>query len=1224
MNPQVRPGSSPDSQSSLAGQTTRVVAGIAARQHGLWAGAIVLILAVTGLGDETTRPVDYVRDIRPVLHSRCVSCHGPLKQKGGLRLDTAHFAIAGGDSGPAVEAGHPDQSLLIERVTALEPAQRMPPEGKGLSAEQVEALRRWISDGLTAPPEEQPLPDPRRHWSFQSPVATPLPEQVPAEWRQNPIDALIASRHQAQGLTPHGLADRATLLRRVTLDLTGLPPTRDQLHDFLSDTSPGAYERVVERLLASPQYGERWGRHWMDVWRYSDWYGRRDVNDVRNSYAQIWRWRDWIVQSLNDDKRYDRMIVEMLAADEVDPANDRAQVATGYLVRNWYSLNYNQWMRDLVEHTGKAFLGLTLNCAHCHDHKYDPISQREYFQFRAFFEPLEIRRDRVPGEPDPGPFQDYTVAASTAPIPGGMVRVYDKTLEAVTRLYHGGDERNLMTDQPPALPAAPAILGGDRVQIAPVEIPPAGHYPGLKSFIREETVAAVRQRLSAARSARTQTGAALAEAIQAWQAHCAAQPGPCSLAEVIAADQWIGHWTFEGSTESEGGFWADSSVHRRTLERVTGTDPAVVAHSPASPLDRGGTAFSLAPPGGPAQRQQAEFQQLTNYAYLATAPRQAPPIQNVTITLRTHIAQSAPGFNRTFVEHEGTWIWLHRGIDATTSELRVLLYDETGTARDVATASGESPLLLKTGRDYQLALLLDSEQISLFAVDLEIAGPVEVRRFPRGDGVNSYTNLRAPQGEQRIKIGNSDGTGRHVGLIDEVCYASSAVPSEQLTQVLTRLAADVAPARAWRQALHADQTQELHEQAALRDLESIQSRIAADDVRYLGVPGDASELTRRAAQSERHAATAAARAAWFQSLGDLDSQRLKSPPDPAAVTKAAMSVTLARTALSQAESTETQEAVSYTALSPQYPAKSTGRRRALAEWITRRDNPLTARVAVNHIWLRHFGKPLVESVTDFGNNGKLPSHPELLDWMAVFLMHHDWQMKPLHRLIVTSRTYRIDSHPEPPEGVNATRDRDNRFFWRFPARRLEAEAVRDSILFAAGSLDLARGGPEIRNQEGQTVLRRGLYFSQHAEGGGRMEFESLFDAPDVCDCYRRTQSIMPQQSLALTNSELVRRESRRLAFILTAEIDAESTSDESRSQDFVERAFEQILSRSPTAAELAACLEFLHSQTAFLARALAAGPVAPPTVTPPHSPVMRARESLIRALFNHHDFVMLK
>ena len=258
--------------------------------------------------------MDYVRDVKPLLSRRCVACHGALKKNAGLRLDTAAHMRTGGDGGPAVVAGKSSESLLIEAVTGGEDW-RMPPAGEGepLSAEEIARLKAWIDAGAQAPDETEP-DDPRTHWAFQPPVRPEVPEVKDAAWVRNPIDAFLAAEHEARGLRPRPDADKATLLRRVYLDLIGLPPTPEELHAFLADPSPDAYEKVVDRLLASPQYGERWGRHWMDVWRYSDWAGYR--KEVRDSQPHIWRWRDWIVESLNADKGYDRMVVEMLAGDE--------------------------------------------------------------------------------------------------------------------------------------------------------------------------------------------------------------------------------------------------------------------------------------------------------------------------------------------------------------------------------------------------------------------------------------------------------------------------------------------------------------------------------------------------------------------------------------------------------------------------------------------------------------------------------------------------------------------------------------------------------------------------------------------------------------------------------------------------------------------------------------------------------------------------------------------
>ncbi|MCA9117694.1 MAG: DUF1549 domain-containing protein, partial [Planctomycetaceae bacterium] len=427
----------------------------------------------------------YLKDIKPLLQERCYACHGALKQEAGLRLDTVELMRQGGDSGPAVAPGKTDASAIVERIEADELSGRMPPIGKPLKPEEIAAIRAWIAAGSPAPKDEQPEADPSAHWSFSRPErpALPQPEQLPAG--ANPIDAFILAKLRSAELEPRPLAEKPVLLRRLFLDLVGVPPTREELHAFLADESPTAWETVVNRLLDDPRYGERWGRHWMDVWRYSDWYGRRHVPDVWNSAPQVWRWRDWIIQSLNSDKGYDRMVEEMLAADEIDPEDREAGYATGYLVRNWYALNPNDWMRANVEHTGKAFLGLTFNCAHCHDHKYDPITHDEYFSFRAFFEPISIRQERVPGEADPGPFQEYDYGKLRKIQRLGAVRIFDKNPEAPTWFYTGGDERNRLSDRGSIPPAVPAFLTNAPVEIQPVQLPGRAFYPGLQPEIQQ-------------------------------------------------------------------------------------------------------------------------------------------------------------------------------------------------------------------------------------------------------------------------------------------------------------------------------------------------------------------------------------------------------------------------------------------------------------------------------------------------------------------------------------------------------------------------------------------------------------------------------------------------------------------------------------------------------------------------------------------------------------------
>ena len=321
--------------------------------RGLITAALLLIAAPRV---SATEP-DYIRDIKPLLRAKCYACHGAVRQKSGLRLDAGQLVLKGSKRGEVVVPGKPDDSTLIEMITAHgNERPRMPPEGEGesLTEKEVALFRDWVKNGAKAPDEPVP-PDPKEHWAYQP------PKKVRAPGSGNPIDAFLSAERTKHNLTANPEADKPTLLRRVYLDLIGLPPTPDELDAFLNDASPNAYEKVVDRLLASPMYGERWGRHWMDVWRYSDWDGNGE--EVRDSQRHIWRWRDWIVESLNADKGYDRMIVEMLAGDEIAPGDRDTLRATGYLVRNWYKFNRNVWMQDTVEHTAAGFLGVTLRCA---------------------------------------------------------------------------------------------------------------------------------------------------------------------------------------------------------------------------------------------------------------------------------------------------------------------------------------------------------------------------------------------------------------------------------------------------------------------------------------------------------------------------------------------------------------------------------------------------------------------------------------------------------------------------------------------------------------------------------------------------------------------------------------------------------------------------------------------------------------------------------------------
>ncbi len=719
----------------------------------------------------------------------------------------------------------------------------------------------WIfSFPFRAGAEEAPWP-----WRPFSPVQQPSPPAGAAQGMPE-IDAFLMEAQRRRGTESGPPASRDALLRRVYLDLIGLAPTPEERAAFLADAAPDAYEKVVDQLLADPRHAERWARHWMDVWRYSDWAGWSDGKQIRDSQPHIWRWRDWIVESLHADVGYDRMIVDMLAADERAPEDVSALRATGFLVRNYKMLSREQWMEDTVKHTGMAFMGLTVGCAKCHDHFADPLKQTDYFALRAVFEPHQVRIDPVPGQAD------------TAK--DGLARVFDADLEAPTYVFHRGDERAPDKERIIA-PGAPEFLGGEFL-VEPVDLPPLAVSPQRRESVRIDLEAAAR----AAVDAVPQEEKPLADA--KYQA----------LRAVFAVER------LEEAGKKDSLEWEEAA---RTAAA--------------------------------AQREESR----------------AGAARNLQMAVAAH---------------------------------------EEAVQKDAAAAAG-------------------------FQDKLEEA----------------------------------------------------------------------------RQAL------------------------------------------------------AAAEAACAQ------------PPDTAFQPRDI----------------------------PTYPTRSTGRRLALARWLTRPENPLTARVAVNHVWARHFGAGLAPALSDLGNGARAPEHAALLDWLAADFMAHGWSFRRLHRLLCLSGAYRQSSASG--EGAEAAKqaDPDNLTLWRFPSRRLEAEAVRDNALYVTGGLALTRGGPELDQSLIFTSPRRSLYFRCAAEK--QPEFLQVFDGPSVVECYERKQSVVPQQALALWNSEFAQARARAAAALYGGEADDATV---------VRSAFLRFLTREPTADELAACLEFLKS------------------------PGSRQREMFFLTMLNHHEFLTLR
>ncbi|MDP7009855.1 MAG: DUF1549 domain-containing protein, partial [Verrucomicrobiota bacterium] len=364
------------------------------------AACLVAVWVVVG----TAQAADYLREVKPLLKRRCFSCHGALKQKSKLRVDTAALMRKGGSEGPAINPGDSGGSYLIEQLTA-NGDERMPPKGEALTAREIALLRDWIDAGAPAPADEKPQPNPRDHWAFKAPMRPALPRVKNGDWVANPVDVFVLAQLEQANLKPSPETKRRTLIRRLSLDLTGLPPTPAEVKAFLNDKRPDAYDRLVDRLLASPAFGERWGRHWLDLARYADSNGYEDDRTRPDAF----RFRDWVINAFNEDLPYDRFTIEQMAGDLLPESSYKQKVATGF---HRMTLS-NQGGADVVEEEfrviaakdrvdtiGAVWLGMSVGCAKCHSHKYDPISHQEYYKFYAFFNNAEDTTIPAPALPE--------------------------------------------------------------------------------------------------------------------------------------------------------------------------------------------------------------------------------------------------------------------------------------------------------------------------------------------------------------------------------------------------------------------------------------------------------------------------------------------------------------------------------------------------------------------------------------------------------------------------------------------------------------------------------------------------------------------------------------------------------------------------------------------------------------------------------------------------------
>ncbi|MBX9679432.1 MAG: PSD1 and planctomycete cytochrome C domain-containing protein [Gemmataceae bacterium] len=1070
-------------------------------------------------------PVDFRKDVRPIFAEKCFACHGALKQKGELRVDSVKGMLEGGNNGPTIVPGKSGQSLILSHVLGADGRERMPPpkDGEAMNEKQIALLKRWIDEGAKVSGDDRPEPDPREHWAFRAPARPAVPQVASPLPIRNPIDSFVAEQWQKRGLKPQPEADRRTLLRRLHLDLVGLPPTADELDAFAKDTSADAYEKVVDRLLASPRYGERWGKHWMDIWRYSDWWGLG--TEVRNSQKHMWHWRDWIIESLNADKGYDQMLREMIAADELYP-NDLSKLrATGYLARPYFKFNRTTWLDETIEHWAKGTIGLTLACTKCHDHKYDPFSQLDYYRLRAFFEPYQIRMEQAVGETD---FEK-----------DGIPRVYDAHADAPTYLHIRGEERNPKKDRPLS-PGLPQLLTWGKLEVRPVELPLEAHAPHLRAMVLENhllAAAGLRKRAAELESAARK---ALEEAKSPPREETI--PAFGAGGKVLIDDRFAGldaaRWR-----KGDGQWMVDQAVKQ--------TNPKLPRSSIRSRLE--------AP---------RDFE--ANLTYVLTG---GDPYRSV------GIAFDVDGAKEILVYASGV-----------ANGNRVQVAHNIGNGA-VYPAESSRPATIPLNRPIDLGIRVRGDQLNVFldgTLILAYRLPI-----PRRDGKLELITYNATAEFKRFTLADLP---REASIVEPGTSAVAKAPQSKMT------AEEAKASLAWAEAMraHADA-----QAAAAKGRWDADRGVAMKDA-------NAKDQSKAAARLEKQVPVAKA----AEDLAKLEVDFAKMGPPFAA--EFAKKRAAAEEALAKARKAAEQPGETHTPLrgavkTPEssveteasrmapFPKTSTGRRTALAGWMIDRKNPLTARVAVNHLWGRHLGKPIVESVFDFGRKGSPPTHPALLDWLAVEFMENGWSMKHMHRLIVTSATYRLSSSQRDADAKTIETDSENRGLWHRPAMRMEAQVVRDSLLWLAGDLDLKMGGPSIPAAE-EASRRRSLYYVH--SNNDQQRFLTLFDDANVKECYRRSESIVPQQALALANSQLALTMAGKIA----SRLGEKSAADDDRT--FAHAAFGFLLGTTPTAEELDACEAAMRDWRTL-------------TKSRPDA-TRRVRVNLVHALLNHNDFISIR
>ncbi|MBS0201407.1 MAG: PSD1 domain-containing protein [Planctomycetes bacterium] len=1113
---------------------------------------LLLLLVSVGDGAEPALPpvadrtVDFVQDIQPILRVRCLSCHDAGKQRGGLRLDLKSAAFKGGETySQAIIPGNSAESPLVRLVAGLEEGFLMPPEGERLTDIQIGLLRAWIDQGAKWPDTASAADDVAAHWSFQ-PITRSLIPATHSHWTRNPIDSFVADLLLTQNpaLEPSPEADRVTLIRRLNFDLLGLPPAPEDVAEFVSDPRPDAYERLADRLLASPHFGERWARHWLDVVRFAE----SDGFETNQPRPNAWPYRDYVIRSFNEDKPFAQFVTEQLAGDTLG-----ADEATGFIVGGAWDrvkspdpgLTAQQRadeLHDMVSTTASAFLGLTVGCARCHNHKFDPIPQTDYYALKAVFAGVQH------GDRPIKPLDFDQREQQIGQLRSELARVESALRSFEPRACTGSGRATVVTlllddDTPEPLSAtAPGVSllvprkglephrsGTARGQAGDPgdarRLPNLGRNYSYWNMVANKNVFSWNPHVAGAYHVWISWGCG-------WNTHASDArylldvDGDLATTndqqEIARVDQ---RRFSDGAAGDQQPLWSgfyhagihDFSPNSRLILRGGETDAYVTAdllclqEANSSEASAPGRSSALRGTGVPLLRAAVQRQ--------ANVERFAP----ITARFLRFVIEETNGGSQPCIDELEVF--------TTGTSPRNAALDAKPTAS--STLPGYEIHQLKHINDgrYGNSASWISNEPGRGWVQLEFPQPVEIDRV-------LWSRDRPDNGQfsDRIATKYRIEAGLSADAMVVVATSQDRLPIERNLTVL--------PTRSGLS------EQEQFEAGELtRRQESLRGTLRRLTEMRMAYAGRfvAPEPTHRFHRGDPLQPREPVAPAGLSSFGPP----LKLPLD----------------------------------------APEAARRIQLAQWMTATNHPLTNRVLVNRFWHFHFGQGLVTTPSDFGRNGASPSHPQLLDWLASEVTPRlpagVASPKRLHRLIITSATYR-QSGVARPDGMRV--DAGSRLLWRFPPRRLEAEPLRDAILSVCGNLDDRMGGPgfdlfepntnyvkvyNTRHEFGPAEWRRMVYQSKP-----RMQLDDTFgqfDCPDAGQITpKRTSSITALQALNLLNSHFIVQQAELFAGRLTRETGAAP-------QAQVRRAFSLAFLRTPTPDEQSASVQFInqHGLPAF-------------------------------------------